>query len=154
MLPMLGLVDYDPDGIGILRCYRYGSERLRHERESQTPSIAWLGIKSNQLVKVAYSITSNEDPVQMLANNEQASTPTMVSTSCREPISYLTPRDRNMAMGALKKSCGLNSNDACLEMVQELQIMLMLGIKAEIEWLDESGVLEQWLDNVLRDDLG
>ena len=33
-----------------------------------------------------------------------------------------------------------------MELHKELQVMLFLGTKAEIEWLDESGNLCQWLD--------
>jgi len=32
------------------------------------------------------------------------------------------------------------------EMLQELKALLMLGVKAEIQWLDEAGSLVDWLD--------
>lgn len=38
-LPILGLMDLDPDGVSILRCYRHGSKRLSHEVDACTPSI-------------------------------------------------------------------------------------------------------------------
>lgn len=33
-----------------------------------------------------------------------------------------------------------------MELQRELQVMLMMGIKAEIQWLDEAGNLTEWLD--------
>ena len=32
------------------------------------------------------------------------------------------------------------------ELMQELRALLMLGVKAEIQWLDEAGSLVEWLD--------
>ena len=38
-------------------------------------------------------------------------------------------------------------------MTRELQVMLALGVKAEIEWLDESGDLSSWLDDEIGEAL-
>jgi DNA topoisomerase VI subunit A len=44
------LVDFDPDGIAILRNYKYGSQSLRHEKNITTPRAKWLGIKSYDII--------------------------------------------------------------------------------------------------------
>lgn len=48
-LVFLGLVDYDPHGISILRTYKYGSKRLGHEENVTIPGMKWLGIRSGDL---------------------------------------------------------------------------------------------------------
>jgi meiotic recombination protein SPO11 len=50
-LEVYALVDFDPDGIAILRNYKYGSQRLSHEEDVTVPQMKWLGIKSHNLLK-------------------------------------------------------------------------------------------------------
>ena len=49
-LPLLALVDFDPDGVAILRTYKYGSRRLDHEQNATTPQLRWLGIHSEDIL--------------------------------------------------------------------------------------------------------
>lgn len=71
----------------------------------------------------------------------------MASTSCQEPISYLTGKDRTAAVRILGRITNDESqDDDAPEARRELQTMLMLGCKAEIEWLDDSGNLNEWLE--------
>ncbi len=49
-LPMFALVDFDPDGVSIMRTYKYPSMRLSHEENAEIPQLRWLGIKSSDLV--------------------------------------------------------------------------------------------------------
>ncbi|RSM03034.1 hypothetical protein CEP52_007635 [Fusarium oligoseptatum] len=145
-LPILGLVDYDPDGVRILRCYRHGSDRLSHEADLDTQAIQWLGIKSDQLIQECADANSL-DP-RLFSHSSQSAQMSITSTACREPISYLGLRERAVAVSALKKLPSFSSSDIeTLEIRRELQVMLNLGVKAEIEWLDESGDLCRWLDN-------
>ncbi|RSM18316.1 hypothetical protein CDV31_002835 [Fusarium ambrosium] len=145
-LPILGLVDYDPDGVRILRCYRHGSDRLSHEADLDTQAIQWLGIKSDQLIQECADANSL-DP-RLFSQNSQPTQMSITSTACREPISYLGLRERAVAVSALKKLPSFSSSDIeTLEIRRELQVMLTLGVKAEVEWLDESGDLCRWLDN-------
>ncbi|KAF7553647.1 hypothetical protein G7046_g7053 [Stylonectria norvegica] len=154
-LPILALVDYDPDGINILRCYRQGSDRLRHETDAYTPEIRWLGIKSCHLIDCHG--TSRDQPLEGDHNSQATvysgtNTTSLSSASCREPIAYLTHRDRTVALGALRKLQLSPSDDVeTAEMSRELQVLLMLGVKTEIEWLDESGILCEWLDEKLSE---
>lgn len=60
----------------------------------------------------------------------------------------MTTRERNVAISTLKKVSDSSNNEIEVsETVHELQIMMVLGVKAEIEWLDESGDLCSWLDD-------
>lgn len=59
----------------------------------------------------------------------------------------LSKRDRKVAVGILKRLEHSDSEDEqAQELMRELRIMLMLGAKAEIQWLDEAGSLTEWLD--------
>lgn len=153
-LPILGLMDFDPDGVNILKCYRYGSQKLAHEINARTPEIRWLGIKSSQLMHIHGAENVNLSPDQASSQDSQSSAFTLAttrtavsSTSCQDPIMYLSSRDRRAAVSALRVLQSSPPGEMeVTEMVRELQVMLNLGIKAEIEWLDESGNLCQWLD--------
>ncbi|RGP78036.1 hypothetical protein FLONG3_3871 [Fusarium longipes] len=139
-LPILGLFDYDPDGVKIMRCYRYGSDRLSHEADLGTATLQWLGVKSTQLLQDSPGISA----YNTLGQSSQSS---ITSTSCRNPVSYMSARERNTAISTLKTvGCPSANEIEVLEMKCELQLMLVLGVKAEIEWLDESGDLSSWLD--------
>ncbi|SPJ83893.1 related to meiotic recombination protein rec12 [Fusarium torulosum] len=148
-LPILGLFDYDPDGVKILRCYRYGSERLSHETDLGTHALQWLGIKSTHLFRdYTGTLPVRSDPVS------QSSQVSMTSTSCRDPVSYLSARERAAAISTLKKMENLSGNDVeASEMRRQLQLMLAVGVKAEIEWFDESGDLCSWLDGEISEAL-
>ncbi|KAJ4256725.1 endodeoxyribonuclease [Fusarium torreyae] len=148
-LPIMGLFDYDPDGVKILRCYRYGSDRLSHEANLGTQALQWLGIKSTHLVQDYTSHSSvGSGP------SSQSSQVSITSTSCRDPVSYLSVRERTMAASILKKIASSSTHDIeTCEMKRELQLMIVLGVKAEIEWLDESGDLCSWLDGEISETL-
>ncbi|TVY87160.1 Meiotic recombination protein, partial [Lachnellula willkommii] len=52
-LPILALVDYDPDGLGILSTYKHGSIALAHESGLAVSSVEWLGVRSCDFLEVA-----------------------------------------------------------------------------------------------------
>lgn len=153
-LPILGLMDFDPDGISILKCYRHGSQRLAHEADAFVQAMRWIGIKSSQLILIRereFMVESWEAssglPVNQVSNTTPATTKTSVaSTSCQDPVTYLSQRDRKTAVAALRSAFEGTDDMEIMELHKELQVMLFLGTKAEIEWLDESGNLCQWLD--------
>ncbi|KAF4340633.1 meiotic recombination rec12 [Fusarium beomiforme] len=145
-LPLLGLCDYDPDGIQILRCYRYGSERLNHEADLGIPALQWLGITSAHL--------SRDHAGTSLRNYESPSQVPITSIQCRDPVTYLTGRERATAISTLKKIHQYSPNDfEVSELRRELQVMTLLGFKAEIEWLDDAGNLCSWLDGEIGEAL-
>nr|RBQ93784.1 hypothetical protein FVER53263_04574 [Fusarium verticillioides] len=142
-LPLLGLFDYDPDGVKILRCYRHGSERLSHEADLGVEGLWWLGIRSAHLFRGHAS-----------AYYGQPSHVSITSTQSRNPVTYLNGRERAAAVSALKKTSLHSPNELeGSELRLELQLMMMLGVKAEIEWLDESGDLCPWLDGEIGEAL-
>ncbi|TKA69686.1 hypothetical protein B0A49_07417, partial [Cryomyces minteri] len=49
--PVHALVDFDPDGLGILSTYKYGSFALAHENAAlAVSSIRWLGVRSTHIM--------------------------------------------------------------------------------------------------------
>lgn len=146
-------MDFDPDGIGILKCYRYGSQKLSHETEACVQAMRWLGIKSEQLVLKPAARSqgrrhdaSYSEVSQNLKSATEASKMSVSSVSCEEPVTYLSSRDRKTASALLRTTCDMDENSDTAEIRRELQILLVLGVKAEIEWLDECGNLCSWLD--------
>lgn len=151
-LPILALLDFDPNGVKILNCYRHGSEKLGHEADIDTPTVQWLGIKSDQVLCNQSTLgiqTANIGSQTQAILNGPSRVP-LTSMMCKDPVSYLTPRDQLTAVSVLNKlSDNLPEDEDAFELRRELQVMLSLGIKAEIEWLDDSGDICQWLDRQL-----
>lgn len=61
-LAIFALVDFDPDGIAIMRTYKYGSLSLRHEQRVSMPRLKWLGILSNDLMKGSWIGSNTASP--------------------------------------------------------------------------------------------
>ena len=120
--PIYALVDFDPDGIGILSTYKHGSVALAHENDHlRALSIRWIGVRSS-IILHASAASDGRSTLQM------------------------SRRDRRKARGLLNKH-GLQ-NDGETEWRRELQVMLMLNIKVEIQALSElDGGLEGWLED-------
>lgn len=89
-----------------------------------------------------------------LNNYGQPSHVSITSIQCRDPVTYLNGRERAAAISTLKKTSLHSPNELeGSELRLELQLMIMLGVKAEIEWLDESGDLCPWLDGEIGEAL-
>ena len=123
-------MDFDPDGMAIMSTYKYGSWNLSHERSNMSiPKIKWLGLRSRELL---------------------GSNPGEVS----EGLLRLSTRDRKKAMKMLEKPL-LNEDGAEQGWRRELQIMLILGLKAEMEILaDRAGGVRRWVEERLLEELG
>ncbi|KAI9822406.1 MAG: hypothetical protein M1827_000125 [Pycnora praestabilis] len=120
--PIYGLMDFDPDGISILSTYKHGSLALAHENFHLTiPRICWLGLSSRDLPST-YDVDDNEARLG------------------------LTGRDRRMAVRMLEKDV-FAEVEGKLQWRRELQVMLLLNTKMEIEILSSKyGGLEAWID--------
>jgi meiotic recombination protein SPO11 len=106
--PVYVLVDCDPDGIGILSTYKYGSKNLAHETSHlRLPQLQWIGLRSEQIM-------NNHE----MHNNQGLLT--------------LSTRDRNKARKMLEWDVLAEDED----LRRELQVMLMLNVKAELQLLD------------------
>ncbi|PTB42517.1 hypothetical protein M441DRAFT_137346 [Trichoderma asperellum CBS 433.97] len=153
-IPIFTLVDYDPDGLNIFRCYRFRSNNAIQETDATTSSIRWLGIKSQDLLEYETYLNSSirhSSASQQLTNSQSSeesnsSKTSISSTECRDPVSFLSTRDRKVAVGILEKLLDVKDDAEVVEAQRELQVMLMMGVKAEIQWLDEAGNLTDWLD--------
>ena len=102
------MVDFDPDGIAILSTYKYGSENLAHETSHMClPQIQWLGLRSEHVL------------------SDKA-------THADQWLLTLTARDRKKARSML----GWQILEGDEDLRRELQVMLMLNLKAELQLLD------------------
>lgn len=120
------LVDGDPHGIAIMSTYKYGSMAHLHENARLSlPGLEWLGLK------VADAILTSELPG---AND----------------ILSLTSSDRKKILAMLRNNPVWSNDGPEPEWRLELQRMLLLNAKAEIEMLYErEGGLEGWIDRKL-----
>ena len=110
--PVHGLADFDPDGIAILSTYKHGSKALAHEnKDHAVPQLQWLGLRSPNLHASA------------------------LDTHATQGLLTLTKRDRSKAVAMLEQQDGVDDKDAFLQR-SELQTMLMLNTKAELQLLD------------------
>ncbi|KAH7135132.1 meiosis-specific topoisomerase Spo11 [Dendryphion nanum] len=137
-IPMVMLADYDPDGIAIMSTYKYSSYRLAHEtytaQGTQTlalPQLQWLGVQGHQISRVPVSECDKEN----------------TSSACGHAQGYmrLSSRDRDKARNMLAWDlCAENGLEPTWR--REIQTMLMLNIKAEMQILEElPGGLVTWL---------
>lgn len=114
------LVDMDPHGVQIAATYRFGSVAMAWENHRlAVQGVEWVGVKSADLEQAV--ARARDGPV--------------------EGVARLTLRDRRKAEGMLVKSW----MDAVPEWRSELQMMLFLGVKAEIEIVSGVGVKE-WVE--------
>ncbi|KAF3034495.1 hypothetical protein E8E12_003991 [Didymella heteroderae] len=126
-VPMYAFMDFDPDGIAIMTTYKYGSYRLAHEdiMHKDTPALSlpnlhWLGVKRHHISRARI----REDGTEISATPEL------------QGMMRLTTRDRSKAMRMLEWDLCSETGPE-LEWRCELQTMLMLNTKAEIQILDE-----------------
>ncbi|KAF5875863.1 putative meiosis-specific topoisomerase spo11 protein [Botrytis fragariae] len=121
-ISIYALVDFDPDGIGIMSTYKHGSVALAHENENlSVPSMLWLGLKSKDM---------------MQGGKEN------------EGLLKLTERDRRLAVKMLQRNVCQEDGDED-EWRKEIQVMLMLNKKAEIQIIGAGDALENWLNRNL-----
>ncbi|KAK2748971.1 hypothetical protein FQN57_007254 [Myotisia sp. PD_48] len=115
------LVDCDPDGLAIMSTYKYGSMAQVHENSRlNVPEIRWLGLRLSE------TLTSMQE-------------------SSKFSLLQLTQRDRKKAEAMLKKNPSFAEGGPEPSWRRELQVMLMLNLKAEIEILYElDGGMASW----------
>ncbi len=108
--------------------YKHGSSNLSHENANViVRSVRWLGLRSCDL--------HDDETVEE-----------------SKGLLRLTVRDRKKAVKMLDKRL-LEEGEVEREWRRELQVMLMLGVKAEMEILGErDGGVEGWLEGKLLAD--
>ena len=103
--------------------YKHGSFKLSHENAHlNVSSIQWLGIRSRDILDRS---SNRED------NNSNFGVNRVDPTA----LLKLTARDRKKASRMLENSVVFEENGAEEEWRRELQVMLMLNVKAEMEIL-------------------
>ncbi|KXH45687.1 type IIB DNA topoisomerase [Colletotrichum nymphaeae SA-01] len=139
-LPIFALVDFDCYGIAIMRCYSHGTRGHAHEKATTVPNMQWLGVKSDDLAFRQDATPSHGPDINSSETRPRAST--------FESSSTLTLRDRTRAINMIKEieEDGTENDRDCR---RELQVMLFLGIKAEIQAVDNTGDMSRWLDEHL-----
>lgn len=122
-LRFYALTDGDPHGMSIMSTYKYGSVAHLHENARLSiPRLQWLGLRISDTIAVP----------EVLGDKALLS---------------LTMRDRKKITAMLQNSPVWASDGPELEWRAELQQMLVLNLKAEIEILYECiGGLEGWID--------
>lgn len=113
--PVHGLADFDPDGIKILSVYQHGSAALAHETATHAVSqLKWAGLNSHYL------------------------TTAMADERMGQGLLSLTTRDRTKArrMLELEMRTSQEPSEDFNHRSRELQVMLMLNTKAELQLLD------------------
>ncbi|KZF20243.1 DNA topoisomerase IV, alpha subunit [Xylona heveae TC161] len=164
-VPIYCLVDFDPDGIAIYSTYRYGSKSLRHENPHLLcPNIHWIGLRSSDIMRPDRTGVPSDNDIALAANEEKTS-----QTHVERGLLHLTARDRRRAKRMLEwdnassmglpnvANCNIASGhdnveveDEATAWKRELQVMLMLNVKAEIQILsDQQMSLEAWLEEKL-----
>ncbi|KAJ0161900.1 Meiotic recombination protein rec12 [Colletotrichum tanaceti] len=135
-LPILALVDYDYDGIAIMRCYSHGSRGHAHERNTVVPSMAWLGIKSGDLAP------------RQEEGSDGSQRP--LGPNLFDHSSSITRKDRKSA-ARLIGEIDEDGTGYDIDCRRELQVMLFLGVKAEIQAVDDAGDTSGWLDSHMKE---
>ncbi|KAI4790387.1 DNA topoisomerase IV, alpha subunit [Aureobasidium sp. EXF-8846] len=109
--PVFGLMDYDPDGLAILHTYKHGSKKMSEENAGLViPRIRWMGLQSR-------AITDKDHTHQT------------------QGLLTLSLRDRHKASKMLEWEQHVSIEEAT-QWRRELQVMLMLNLKAEMQIVD------------------
>ena len=127
-------MDFDPDGLSIMSTFKHGSRSLAHQTDSLAcPRVEWLGVRSSDVSSLLVS----------------SSTSAMSSAQVAAALLTLSVRDRRKAIRMLEGERYMEDGPE-IEWRRELQTMLMLGYKAEIELLAQGdGGLQAWLKEKL-----
>lgn len=146
-VPIFVLADFDPDGINIFHCYLYGSGRIITNPTTSNRSIRWLGIKSCHLASLELLLQASAFAHDISERNEPNVLTEISHFNPRSNTVGLTLRDRKTIVDTLERYI-TNGDSSLINLVlrRELQVMQMLGYKAEIQLLDESGNIDAWLD--------
>ncbi|KAI4265710.1 MAG: hypothetical protein L6R38_009229 [Xanthoria sp. 2 TBL-2021] len=130
------MVDFDPDGISIMSTYKHGSINLAHENANlRCPTTRWLGVKSGDLDFRASKTAPSDDDDDI------------------KGLLKLSRRDRKKAVRMLGQEI-CEEHGVELEWRRELQVMLMLNVKVEMEILSQrQGGIETWVEDRLCEEM-
>lgn len=166
------MVDCDPHGIDIMRTYKHGSKSLGHETNTRIPGLHWLGVTMNDIflatdnpsqdLRVAKdsqrpdsqsSQSSYRALSQASGSSARSRSHSRAQRTALDSLIQLTRSDRKTVQRIFQSIVGDGGEDETdfdqeeLEQMRELQVMLVLNMKAEIQALDNMGDLSSWLDH-------
>lgn len=152
-IPIYALVDYDPDGVNIFRCYKWGSAALEHEEDVRLPLLRWLGVKSGDFHDTSQGQTA--PPSNYHAHFQEPVSPREAAHSQAGPFNrllQLTQRDRKLAVKLLGDFADeAKHRGGAAEALGEVQKMLMMNVKAEIQALNDEGDIAGYLERKLME---
>ncbi|KAI0141603.1 DNA topoisomerase IV, alpha subunit [Xylariaceae sp. FL1272] len=159
-IPIYALVDFDPAGLRIMLTYKNGSRALQHEEGVTVPELVWIGPKSDHVLgRSSQGTIGQEYKLSMSATqpSRQLSVPQSTSSfhgaRSRVPVKDTLPLgigDRSMANRLLASIVADGSrSQPSLDLQREVQVMLFLNTKAEIQAVDAAGDLTGWLEREL-----
>jgi len=164
---VLALVDFNPHGMRIMLTYKNGSESLRHESDVVTDRLNWIGPKSNDVFSHSRREPSFSALDEAHLSNANPRTPFRSSRFGRSAVRRgnfnpfdstlpLSIADRKLAVSLLDTLSDIGDRaseeeniSTSIDHLRELQTMLFLNTKAEIQAVDEAGDLTGWLDSAL-----
>ncbi|KAG8422939.1 endodeoxyribonuclease [Metarhizium acridum] len=145
-IPIFVLTDFDPDGLKIFYCYLHGSGNILTDSTVDNPSVSWLGIRSSHLAAMDTVLQTTSNSGSSQSSPAWGSTSAIISSTAHSAAAVaLTLRDRKMIVDTLK-AFETEDGVTIASLKRELQYMQVLGYKAEIQLLDDSGNLDSWLD--------
>lgn len=110
-----------------MQIYRQGSHSLPNERELNVPEMQWLGVRVDDI---------------------------LADVQDDDSVLKLSARDKRKAVAMLDWSSSETTDKVDEQCKMELQKMLMLNIKAEIQILeDRPWAIERWLDRKMEREL-
>lgn len=117
--------------------YKHGSANLAHENAHvRCPTLRWLGVKSGDL----HLATSNTELCDDNADDIKG-------------LLRLSKRDRKKAVSMLDQGI-CDEHGVEQEWRRELQVMLMVSLKAEMEILSQRpGGIERWVEDRLCEEM-
>ncbi|KAL9110749.1 MAG: hypothetical protein Q9227_004741 [Pyrenula ochraceoflavens] len=121
--PVLGLFDYNPDGLMIFKIYQSGAWAIADQRlDFNVPEIQYTGLHLNQMPKQGR----------------------------RDGLRRLTLRDRKKAFDMLRTVDTDIDDTAQVSLKRRLQMMLVLGYKAELEVMEQDeNRLAGWISRMI-----
>lgn len=153
-----------------MRTYKHGSKSLGHEANTRVPGLQWLGVKMDDIFVAANNPSSDLPGARSSQQFEgqcisflctttsqvhNASGSSRLHSGARivlDSLIQLTPSDRKTAQRILQAIAGdedeqhVDPDQEDVEQLREIQVMLMLNVKAEIQAIDNKGDLSSWLD--------
>lgn len=146
--------------------YKYGSRSLQHEGNTTLNELSWIGPRSNDILGAYGRDWPSAKPNQVCVsdhdyfNDEQSgwdnsnTRPSPINLKGLNSIDVTMPLkvvDRRLAVRLI--SAAVVKHEQCIEsadIIHELQIMLLLNMKAEIQAVDDAGDLTTWLESSLK----